>query len=606
MGIMGSSHGSSPSSSRYSPLHIRSMTSDLQVARGGCTRTEESSKSPLENTSPILSSSAVATATVWVCARGGGIDDDPPRRRRGNDDRPPPSNRRSSSPHNYDRDRGYRERSSGGPSRPRGDPRGSDRRREGGPSRVPPQGERDRRSFNNRYDDDFGDGPNNRNREFRDERGRRGSYDEGGRSRNPRDYQPPDNNIDDPEEGKSKKWFSFKKDKTSNTESKKDEQTSNFDPLISDSSDVSLSIPPPPPPPPPTDASFASSTQINPAETERTPIHYMFPTAEAAAEERQSDKLDDEILGMDGSDRTGSDMDAPFLDVDDEFTDRDAMDRRRRRRVEDDEGERYRGASPRRDAVTMFMSTRKGKLQVRVGSMIVGAALGGFVGKSLTNDPIKMSIAMSSLLFFTGFLRNDYGELSRALGLAFVLTLQRTRSVRKDYPTLPHIKAMIRQGPRKPFPPTEDGMSPWKYEPIYRDDPEFKMTYALLSMTLVGSFCGGNVPILPAWIGGIVGAVAFASMVTGSNARGDLGRSMGMRLVGLVQLVLAIQSELRILAKSATVGGHIFDKFMIMDRKHRIKDRIVAICKWGYDKVVPEQLKEEMQEEERPERGRRR
>ena len=105
------------------------------------------------------------------------------------------------------------------------------------------------------------------------------------------------------------------------------------------------------------------------------------------------------------------------------------------------------------------------------------------------------------------------------------------------------------------------------------------MTYALLAMILVGSFCGGNVPILPAWIGGIVGAVVFASLTTGSNARGDLGRSMGMRIVGLVQLVLAINSELRILGKSATVGGLIFDKFMIMDRKHRIKDKIVAICK---------------------------
>merc|ERR1712013_259459 len=104
-------------------------------------------------------------------------------------------------------------------------------------------------------------------------------------------------------------------------------------------------------------------------------------------------------------------------------------------------------------------------------------------------------------------------------------------------------------------------------------------------------FCGGNVPILPAWIGGIVGAVAFASLATGSNARGDLGRTMGMRVVGLVQLVLALNSELRILGKAATVGGLLFDKIMIMDRKHRIKDRIVAIGKWGYEKFAIEQIK---------------
>ncbi len=206
---------------------------------------------------------------------------------------------------------------------------------------------------------------------------------------------------------------------------------------------------------------------------------------------------------------------------------------------------------------------------------------------------------MSCLLFFSGFLRNDYGELSRALGLAFLLTLKRTTSVRKGYPTLPHLKALIRQGPRKPFPPIEDGESPWQYRPVYEDDPDFKMTYALLAMAMVGSFCGGNVPLLPAWMGGIIGALAFASLATGSNARGDLGRSMGMRVVGLVQVVLTINSELKILSKTATVGGLIFDKIMIMDRKHKIKDKIVAICKWGYDKVsrTASQIQEDMQQE---------
>lgn len=40
--------------------------------------------------------------------------------------------------------------------------------------------------------------------------------------------------------------------------------------------------------------------------------------------------------------------------------------------------------------------------------------------QSLTNDPITMAVVMSSLLFVTGFLRNDYGELSRALVRLFV------------------------------------------------------------------------------------------------------------------------------------------------------------------------------------------
>jgi hypothetical protein len=221
-----------------------------------------------------------------------------------------------------------------------------------------------------------------------------------------------------------------------------------------------------------------------------------------------------------------------------------------------------------------------------------------------------MSVIMAGLLFFAGFLRNDYGELSRALGLAVLMTLQRTKSVRKEYPTMVHLKAMIRQGPRKPFPPVEEGSSPWRYEPVYEDDPDFKMTYALLAMALVGSFCGGNVPLLPQWMGGIIGAVLFASFTSGSNARGDLGRTMGMRVVGLLQLVLKINTELRILGKAATVSGLIFDKIMIMDRKHRIKDKIVAICRWGYDKVsntaaeMQADLNDDREDRDREDRGR--
>jgi len=514
---------------------------------------------------------------------------DDPRRNRGYDydrdgDRQPP--RRPPPLRDYDgEDRG-------------GKSQGAHRRGEGGlrPPRAP--GERGGR--HDRYDgmDGFGDRSNNRYRQLRDDG--RDNYDERGRGSPPRNYQPTDA---DPNDGKSKKWFSFKKDKAktkSRDGSGKYEQRTDPDVKRAD-----VPRPPPPPPPPLDPEPSAPSVEIDPAGTERTPIHYMFPTAEAAAEQRKAsdDRLDDEA-GTERDDPTGADvMDTPFLDVyDDEFANGDSLiGGRRRRRGDEDDRFRASRVSPRRDAVTMFMSSRQGRLQVRLGSMIVGAALGGFFGKSLMNDPLTMAMAMSSFLLVTGFLRNDYGELSRALGLAFVLTLKRTRSVRKHYPTLPHLKAMIRQGPRKPFPPVEDGNSPWTYEPIYRDDPEFKMTYVLLSMALVGSFCGGNIPILPVWIGGIAGALAFASLATGSNARGDLGRSMGMRVVGLVQLILAINSELRILGKTAKVSGLIFDKIMIMDRKHRIKDKIAAICKWGYEKVVPDQIKEEVQVE-RPER----
>eukprot|EP00984_Skeletonema_dohrnii_P019661 scaffold9451_cov103-Skeletonema_dohrnii-CCMP3373.AAC.5 len=437
-------------------------------------------------------------------------------------------------------------------------------------------------------------------REGRDNSRRFDEYDDR-QSRNGRRYPNYDErNLDNNDDKKSKGWFGRSKEEASPSVDN-DQQADQGD--LWNNNGAGLPPPPPPPPPPPSDVTGASlNIDINPAETERTPIHYKFPTAEVAADERRAkDKAMEATMDKRSDDFRGDAPDIPFIE-EDELSDRDRSPRRRRRRS-DDEDDIY--LSPRRDAVTTFMSTKKGAFKVRLGSVIVGAALGGFMGKSLLNDPVFISVIMAAVLFVAGFLRNDYGELSRALGLAFVLTLQRTTSVRKDNPTLVHIKALIGQGPRKPFPPVDAESSPWRYEPIYEDDPDFKMTYVLLAMALVGSFCGGNVPLLPQWMGGIIGAVAFASFTQGSNAQGDLGRTMGMRLVGLVQVVTSINSELRILGKAATVGGLIFDKMMILDRKHRVKDKFVAVCKFAYDKVsrtanlVQEDIKEDRGDDRR-------
>ena len=85
---------------------------------------------------------------------------------------------------------------------------------------------------------------------------------------------------------------------------------------------------------------------------------------------------------------------------------------------------------------------------------------------------------------------------------------------------------------------------------------------------------------------------------------------MGMRIVALLQVVLSINSELRILGKAATVGGLIFDKMMIFDRKHRVKDKFVAVCKYMYDKVartadlVQEDMQDDRRDRDRPPRRR--
>jgi hypothetical protein len=58
--------------------------------------------------------------------------------------------------------------------------------------------------------------------------------------------------------------------------------------------------------------------------------------------------------------------------------------------------------------------------------------------------------------------------------------------------------------------------------------------------------------------------------------QGDLSRSMGMRVVALCQEFLGINSELEILRKGGVVSGKLLDKALILDRQHRIKDRLIS------------------------------
>lgn len=433
--IIDSSHGnnfSSPSSPpplfcrwrRRSRTSVRQMTISSVSCNDNYLSASESGAS--SSSSSILSSySSSIRKRVMTCARGGGgggMDDDDDaqyqqrrQRRDGDgdrDDRPAP--RRSSPPYNRydDRDeRDYRSRPRPRDDDARGPPSRSDRRAAaggvGGSRPSQQQGGRERRD--NRFDTRMGDVDDDRSSQWDSRDRERSSSSRGGdrrdyyderdrRERNPSRSNRPTNTGDvnvirgeSATVAKRKSWFTSKKDtaKAPPSDGVKIEHRRGLDAWDNNVSPFPPPPPPPPPPfppPPPTDESL-SNMDINPAQTDRVPIHYMFPTADTAATERQiSDiQMNDDEINMEKSAMGEEDaMDVPFLDVAEEFVDRDRG--RSRRRIRDDDEDvddelQYRRASPRRDAVTIFMSTRRGAMKVRVGSMIVGAAIGGFIGK---------------------------------------------------------------------------------------------------------------------------------------------------------------------------------------------------------------------------------
>lgn len=188
-----------------------------------------------------------------------------------------------------------------------------------------------------------------------------------------------------------------------------------------------------------------------------------------------------------------------------------------------------------------------------------------------------------SLLTALPMVRNPYGELMRALGMAFILVLSRTTRIRTTYPSHKYLLACVGLQPRRPFPPAT--RSPWRYTPRRLEDPEFHMWYTIIAMTLVGSACGGNLPLIPTWLGALAGAGLLAFGTTLSSARGDLCRCMGMRVVQLSTELWDIQGDLRLWPKLGMASSQLLDKLLILDRKHKIKDRLVTVVSKIYEQV---------------------
>ena len=132
------------------------------------------------------------------------------------------------------------------------------------------------------------------------------------------------------------------------------------------------------------------------------------------------------------------------------------------------------------------------------------------------NNPLPLAGLFYGIFLVCTLIRNPYGELVRALGMSLILALQRTRFIRRRYPTWRHVKASLGATPRRPFPPSAN---PWNYQPRDDRDPEFRMLFAVIAMAFVGSTCGGSLPLIPTWMGSLAGAGFFGLGTTLQNAR---------------------------------------------------------------------------------------
>ena len=106
------------------------------------------------------------------------------------------------------------------------------------------------------------------------------------------------------------------------------------------------------------------------------------------------------------------------------------------------------------------------------------------------------------------------------------------------------------------------------------------MLYSLIAMVFAGRTCGAtlSLPLIPTWMASLVGAATLALVTMMDSPRGDLARTMGMRLVALIQELWNIQATLGIIPKTAIVSSQIIDKCMILDNQHKVKDFASCHC----------------------------
>merc|ERR1719469_890890 len=109
----------------------------------------------------------------------------------------------------------------------------------------------------------------------------------------------------------------------------------------------------------------------------------------------------------------------------------------------------------------------------------------------------------------------------------------------------------------------------------------------MIGIFFIGAFVGGTIPFIPTSIGGICGAFFFTYFCTMDNARGDLFRVLSIRIHLLFFDILKnLMLDLEILRKIQRVMNKVIQLCFILDRKHRIYDKLSNAVAFVYYNMI--------------------
>ena len=107
------------------------------------------------------------------------------------------------------------------------------------------------------------------------------------------------------------------------------------------------------------------------------------------------------------------------------------------------------------------------------------------------------------------------------------------------------------------------------------------MTYTLLSIVLAGSGLGSiiarYIPLVPGWIGAIIGAVSLGYSSTFNDNRGDVLRFLGHTMSSVLTEALATAEDVYLREKTMVILGQLLFFMKGIDNRFQILQRLKRV-----------------------------
>mmetsp|Transcript_10318 Transcript_10318/g.9966 ORF Transcript_10318/g.9966 Transcript_10318/m.9966 type:complete len:388 (+) Transcript_10318:182-1345(+) len=234
----------------------------------------------------------------------------------------------------------------------------------------------------------------------------------------------------------------------------------------------------------------------------------------------------------------------------------------------------------REDLVDLYTKKFPSKIMVSVCSGICSSILLSLIMKMVINQVFPMVVvALSICCSFSCFTKknSDINEFSKALGVFFLLLIQRAKPKTFVSQFTKQVTATVMATSRKPFPPSEN---PWKYnyDPEVKGSIKFKMINSIVGIILCGTVIGWSisryVPLLPGWLGAVTSAAFLGYLGTLKDSIGDVLRFVGYSLDECMTYLFATSNDVLLGEKSTVLFQRIFSIILRFEKQNKIFEKL--------------------------------